>query len=588
MGFWRRGEADRAGRPRAGAFLGALAALSVWACASASSSVPVAVPASSASTAQPASVGASAPAAPEARRQLPAALVLAPRFQDASRVDRLKSAFEAERPWFEAQLAALGAPAVAWGLVVDDGLLASGASGVTALSGGDPVTIDAAFRIASITKVFTASAVLALLESGSIALDTPAQTYLAELARVEYPTTDSPLITLRHLLTHTSGLPRLGNIAYWTDTPPDEAALLGALDGVTLDRSPGTQQVYSNLGVSILGPLIARVSGGSYRQFVNQRLLSPLGMSHTRWEPEDYPEGQLARPHELQDGQLRQVAEWRQGAAGASGGLYSSVRDMARWAAFQLAAWPASNRPDGPVLRRATLREAQRMQWSASMRFVSASSDDTSRARVSGAGLGWSVYEDCRFEHVVWHNGGSEGHSSALYLLPRRGVGVVLLANRSEADLDALARELLQRLDDRGALPERLQPLSPLVARRASDALALGAAFDEEKYEALFEPVFRDIVPAPQALGLFSYLYATFGTCVIGETVVTHGLSHAALQLRCDGFEAYLDLDVSLSPPHRIRLMRVLDGRKPDHVERLSRMKPRPRCAGSVEEEREK
>lgn len=567
--------------------LGAMA-LSAWACAGVTSSVPSAVPVSSVSNARPASVDASAPAALEARRQVPAELVMEARFQDASRIYRLKAAFEAESPWFKAQLAELGAPAIAWGLVVDDGLLASGASGVTALSGGHPVTTDTAFRIASITKVFTASAVLALVELGSVTLDAPAQGYLAELSRVEYPTADSPPITLRHLLTHTSGLPRLGNIAYFTDTPPDEAAVLGALDGVTLERSSGTQRAYSNLGVSILGPLIARVSGGSYRQFVNQRLLSPLGMSYTRWEPEDYPEGQLARPHELHDGRMQQVAEWRQGAAGASGGLYSSVHDMAKWAAFHLAAWPATNRPDGAVLRRATLREAQRMQWVASMRVASESSDDTSRARVSGVGLGWLVYEDCRFEHVVWHNGGSEGHSSALYLLPRRGVGVVLLANRSEADLDALARELLRRLDDRGALPERLQPLSPLVARRAKDALALGAAFDEEKYAALFEPVFRKIVPAPQAPAMFGFLHATFGKCVIGETVVTLGLSHGTLQLRCDGFEAYVDLDVSLSPPHRIRMMRVLDGRKPDHVERLSRMKPRPRCAGSEEVEKEK
>lgn len=582
MGLRRGSEVTRARRPGESAFLGLLTALWICSCASASSGTRGAVPDASARADDPRFVGASAAAASSARRLLPAEFMPEPSFRDGSRVERLKTAFDAERAWFDAQLDALGAPGVAWGVVVDDELFASGARGVTALSAGHPVTINTAFRIASITKVFTAAAVLALLESGRVSLDVPAQKYLPELSRVVYPTTDSPLITLRHLLTHTAGLPRLGNVTYWTDTPPDEAAVLEALDGLTLEHPPGTHHVYSNLGASILGPLIGRIGGLPYRQFVNQRLLSPLGMTRTRWEPEDYPKGQLARPHELDNEQVQQVPEWRQGAAGAAGGLYSTVQDMARWAAFQLTAWPASNRPEKPALRRATLREAQRIHWSNEVRFVSAS-EAPARARASGAGLGWAVYEDCNFEHVVWHNGASEGHSSALYLLPRRGVGLVLLANRSDADLDSIARELLRRLDDRAALPERMQPLSSLVARRATDALSLGAAFDAEKYEALFEPVFRNIVPAPQAAGLFAYLNATFGKCAIGRPVAVQGPAHGALQLDCDGFDAYLDLDVSLSPPYRIRLMRVLDGRNPKHVEQLSRLKSGPRCSANAE-----
>ena len=514
----------------------------------------------------------------EHSRVLPAGLVVQPGFEDPKRSQRIVEAFNAERSWFEQRLVELHTPGVAWGLVVDDTLAVGGVSGMTSVSVGHPVTLDTAFRLGSVTKVFTASAVLALRDEGRVSLDEPAESYLSELRGVTYPTEDSPLITLRHLLTHTSGLPRLGSFAYWTQSPPDEPTVLASLQNLALQSVPGTDYSYSNLGVALLGPLIARVSGTSYRGWLQDRLLLPLGMTSTHWAPEDYSEGQLARPHHEEDGELAPIPEWRQGAAAAAGGLYSTLRDMAKWAAFQLSAWPASNRSETLSLRRASVRESHLQHWLIGSELEWKGADSPTNLLTSGVGIGWQTYRDCRFDHVVWHNGESEGHSAALYLLPRRGVAVILLTNRADTDLDSLAKDLLSRLYDAGALPARKQAPLAVVVRRARDAIAMGEDFDEAAYEALFDEGFRRIIPFAQAGALFQYVHETLGDCTLGGAVTPSRLNRSVLQVDCGQFQAFVDVEVNLTPPYRIRMFRMLDGRRPAHRARLSRMQTKARC----------
>ena len=144
-----------------------------------------------------------------------------------------------------------------------------------------------------------------------------------------------------------------------------------------------------NFQLGLLGPLIGEVAGGDHRSYVRETILLPLGMTSTAWTPEDVPGDRLAVGHERMPGQPpRARPHWRPGAADAAGGLYSSIEDLARYAAFNLAAWPARDEPEAGPLRRSTLREAQSLSVLTSYAAASMR-DGPARLSISGAGLGF-------------------------------------------------------------------------------------------------------------------------------------------------------------------------------------------------------
>jgi hypothetical protein len=193
---------------------------------------------------------------------------------------------------------------------------------------------------------------------------------------------------------------------------------------------------------------------------------------------------------------------------------------MARFVSFQLGAWPASNHAESPVLARASLRESQSFQAFERLR-ASAKPDGKVHGSASGAGFGWGVYSDCRFELVAWHNGGTEGHRAAMYLSPPHGVGAIVLANKEGVDADTAARRLLESLHDGGVLSLR-EPVLELAAawrRQVDAALALGRAFELPQYEALFATTFRSVVPAAFMQGYLQKNARELGACTIASPV---------------------------------------------------------------------
>lgn len=475
-------------------------------------------------------------ASPERVREAPEGAQLA-HFQDPERVQKLRGAAEQLRGELEQELAAFKAPGLAWGLVVDGELLVSGVHGQTSLEGGESVSADTVFRIGSVTKVFSALALLQLRDRGKLSLDAPVRAWVPELAGVVYPTRDSPLITARHLMTHRSGLPRLAGPDYSTaNGPPSEAQLLAALDGLELASVPGMAGVYSNFGGSLMGPLITRASGTPFREYITRELLLPLDMESTYWEPSEVPAARLARPHDLgMDGVLHVVPEWAMGAAAAAGGLYSSLGDLARFAAFQLAATPPAHAPPHPVLRAASLRDSQRFHEVDQLKLQSEEGQPPA-ASVSGSGLGWAVQQGCRFEQMTWHNGGTEGHAAAIYLLPARGVALIALANTDEAELDAPLRKYLSRLHDAGVLPER-EPelrLTSAFEEKVNAVLALGKDFSKEGYSQLFAPGFVSSIPAEVFQPILEGLYRDLGECRVRAPLETGHTLWVGAALRCE------------------------------------------------------
>jgi CubicO group peptidase (beta-lactamase class C family) len=527
-----------------------LIALAAGACASPSPAPAAAPVARSAGGSQ----GEAENRAPVKRVQPHEAPVDREGFRDPERRQKIVAFAESQRGELEKQLRALGAPGFAWGLVLDDALVLSGGAGTTRIDGGAPVSASTLFRIGSITKVFTALALLTLRDRGLLSLDEPIRRWLPEFDAVLYPSADAPLITPRHILLHRSGLPRLGNFDY-TDPahPPTERDVLGALEGVVLGSAPGLVAEYSNFGYALLGVLVARVAQQPYEAYVTQRVLEPLGMSHSAWAADGVGAAVLARPHAPRaDGTLGVVPEWPPGAGSSAGGIYSSVEDMARFVSFQLAAWPASDRAESAVLARASLRESQNFQSFEGLR-VTLGPEQKAWGQVTGAGFGWGVYGDCRFELVAWHNGGTEGHHAAVYLSPPHGVGVILLANADGVDLDGVARQLLERLHDGGVLSlrEPVLELSAAWRRQVDAAFALGRAFDPQKYEALFAPSFRRAVPTADMQTYLEQAATELGACTIGAPIDSRHPRWIAAALECERgqrvVEAQLLSDSTLS-----------------------------------------
>jgi len=435
-----------------------------------------------------------------------------------------------------------GQPGLAYGIVANGQLVYSGGLGER-WSGGPVPDADAVFRIASMTKSFTASLVLLLRDRGRLRLDDVAQNYVPELRGVALPSADCPPITIRHLLTMTAG--------FSTDDPwgdrqqgldPADFARLLATGGVRVAWAPGTTFEYSNLGYAILGRVIEAVTGDEYAAAVRTHLLEPLGLTQTGYEASQFDPSVLTRGYRRDSGRWLEVEHDPYGAFAPMGGVYSSVRDLARWVAGFADAFPARGMGAGRLsagdvsagdlsagavsagavsagavsagdvsaaglphpLTRSTRREMQLAQVGITRGGHGIVADLTGPLSIS-YGFGLFAEDDASFGTIVQHSGGYPGYGSQMRWHPATGLGTIVLANGTYAAAGALASELLTALlgdadraaaaggDDgsgyllRGPFPAPGQPWAETVAARAAvDALL--ADWDEAAAGVLFAP----------------------------------------------------------------------------------------------------
>lgn len=309
---------------------------------------------------------------------------------------------------FVEHLARGAAPAAAWG-VFEHGDLAHAASS------GAPV--DAAFRIASCTKSFTAAAVLILRDEGLLALDQPITRFVPSFDLGGLPSAASVVPTLRILLTMSSGLPTDDP---WADrqesiSAEDYDALLAA--GVRFEAEPGTRFAYSNLGYALLGRVIDVAAGQPYRDVVEQRLLTPLGLSSTGFDAGVAASGGVARGYRRHAGAWEELTQTGPGAFSAIGGLYSTVHDLARWVSWLASAF--SGHADDVVLSAASRREMQQLHRL----------DQSATTHPTGYGYGLFVEQYSPTSRVVSHSGGYPGFSAHMRWSLEQQLGVLAFAN---------------------------------------------------------------------------------------------------------------------------------------------------------------
>jgi CubicO group peptidase (beta-lactamase class C family) len=396
-------------------------------------------------------------------------------FADSGRRAKLEQAFPEIDRLFGAFALKSRVPGIAYGVLIDGQLAHIGTVGVTDVVAKTPVTTDTVFRIASMTKSFTALAIMKLRDEGKLNLEDPAERYIPELAGLAYPTADAPKITIRHLLSHAEGFPE--------DNPWGDRQLAATDDemarmmrrGIPFSTAPGTAYEYSNFGFAILGRIVARVSGMPYKDYVATRLLDPLGMTSTTLQAASVPPGRLTKGYRLEDGQWVEEPPLPDGAFGAMGGMLTSTRDLAKYVAVFMSAWPPRDAPDAGPVRRSSVREMQQVWRPAPATVMRDSADATLRLNTGGYGFGLRVWQTCAVSHVVAHSGGLPGFGSQMRWLPEHGVAVVAMGNLTYTSWGRVIDEAIEALAKTGALQPRVaQPSAALLAAQAEISSLVG------------------------------------------------------------------------------------------------------------------
>ena len=450
----------------------------------------------------------SAPAAATANAALPAATPATstwepPRIDPGRRARFEELVPELEKFLIEDQRKS-HAPGMAFALIAGGQTVYAKGFGFRDVAKKLPFTADTPFAIASVSKGFTAMSILKLRDEGKLDLESPAARYYPPLAKLAYPTRDAPPITLRHLLTHGSGMPEDNP---WADVTEHltESDLARLLDRGVMSRAPGIQFEYSNVGYTVLGQVIERLSGVVARDYIRREIFGPLGMRQSGWQPEDFPADTVAVGYRGLEGS-RDVdapsvvapAE-HLGVMETSGGIYTSVRDLGRYVAFQLGAWPPRDDPETGPLKRSSVREMQQGMRSASFyeftsRLVQRAPPPVARLGAEGLsldalsyGFGWLSRKTCEADLQVEHSGGLPGYSTFVMMLPAADVGAVLFLNDERARSRAIpgVRKILRRA---GLLaPRRVEPAPALAAARvAIDELV--SRWEDAKALSVFEP----------------------------------------------------------------------------------------------------
>ena len=317
-------------------------------------------------------------------------------------------------------------PSIVAAVVRDGDLVWETAVGSADVRAGRDATPDTQYRLGSITKTFTATAIMQLRDAGRLDLEDPLDRHVDEAAHAP---------TLRRLLSHTSGLQRETQDDAWLNAHfASVPELLETLDRAEGVLAPGARFHYSNLAFALLGIVVERVSGMPYVDYVAERIFTPLGLTRTSFEPDDgAATGYLVEAYV--EGVVDE-APVETGAWIAAGQLWGTVRDLCRWAAFLA-------EPDESVLARSTVEE---------MRTVQSIADHV--RWTAGYGLGLQLARDGD-RILAGHGGSMPGFIAGVYVSPVDGVGVALLTNSSTARLGPLALRLVTETVDRWPVPPK-------------------------------------------------------------------------------------------------------------------------------------
>ena len=342
----------------------------------------------------------------------------------------LEARIDAAARW---EIDAKAVPSIAIALVDRTGLVWSRAWGFADAAHAKPATVSDIYRAGSVSKLFTDTAIMRLVQAGTIDLDAPVKRYLPSF----HP--HNPFggeITLRELMTHRSGLVREPPRGHYFDTDAKgQADTVASLNETTLAARPGTVTKYSNAALAVVGEVLARVTGKPYEQAVTDLVLAPLGMGASSMTLAPVRARLAYSEMASFDGPRVPAPAFDLGTP-AAGNLYTNVADLSRFVAMML-----DHGSKASLLRPATIDAMWRPQFPG---------DDAPRH----FGLGF-ILGDLDGNRMVGHSGAVYGFSTELRLLPDAGIGVVVFSTVDSGNsAGKLARYALQAwLADRASQP---------------------------------------------------------------------------------------------------------------------------------------
>jgi CubicO group peptidase (beta-lactamase class C family) len=311
------------------------------------------------------------------------------------------------------------APSIAAAVLRDGEVIWESAVGVADVEAGIEATPETQYRVGSITKTFTAAAIMQLRDAGKLELEDTLDKHIEGAPHAP---------TIRRLLSHASGLQReTQNDSWLTFHFASADELLETLGQAEMVLPSGTRFHYSNLAYALLGIVVERVSGLTYMDYVRQRLFEPLGLMRVGFDPEPpAARGYLGQPYA--DG-VWDTIDVETGAWASAGQLWGTVGDLCRWGAFLAD-------PDDAVLAKKTAEEMRTVQVIAEH-----------ERWLGGYGLGLALRRDGE-RILVGHTGSMPGFIAVLYVSPKEKVGTAVLTNESEANIVQLALDLVRTTVD--------------------------------------------------------------------------------------------------------------------------------------------
>lgn len=391
-----------------------------------------------------------------------------PRFENRERVRDIGEALAESHLYYAVALEKNHLPGVAYGLVVDDSLVFSGAFGYSNLETGTPATTRTFFRIASMSKSFTAMAVLKLRDEGKLRLTDPVTKYIPSMDQLTYLTRDATPVSIFNLLTMTAGFPEDNP---WGDrfldiSDADLMKLVG--NGLSFSEIPSLNYEYSNLGYGLLGHIITVVSGVSFQEYITRNILLPLGMTDTYYEYAELPGERLAQGYRWENGQWKAEPMLHDGAFGSMGGLITTIEDFSKYVSFHLSAWPPrSDPPEGGPVRRSTLREMHRLNnpW---IYYNPNRFGKPGTPLIRGYGFGLAGIRDPDGTLEIGHGGGLPGFGSYYTFFPEYGIGIMAFSNLTYVGgtAQAVNYRVISELIAKDLFKPRVLPVSGILEKR--------------------------------------------------------------------------------------------------------------------------
>ncbi|MBS1559407.1 MAG: beta-lactamase family protein [Bacteroidetes bacterium] len=419
-----------------------------------------------------------------------------PYFEDSLRAEKILKYKSVIDSIFKQSARANHNPAIAYGIVVDDQLIYANATGYANLEKKILADGKSRFRIASMTKSFTAMAILRLRDEGKLQLTDAAANYIPEMEALKYPTKDGNPITIFNLLTMSAGFPEDNP---WGDrqlSDTDDELIEFVKNGISFSTNPGSQFEYSNLGYALLGRIVSNVSGQHYQDYIIEKILRPLGMNDCEFEYGKIPSEKLALGYRWEDNQWKLEPLLKDGSYASMGGMICTIDDFAKYMGFLLSATPARNEDEVGPVKRSSAREMQQ-PWK--FRGLFSDSKDRHgeicpRTASYGFGLGWR--NDCHGDIAVSHSGGLPGFGSVHALLPDYGIGVVAFSNLTYAGMGVPASKVVDTLMTLAELKKRVFPVSPILKKTQGQLVKMLPSWNDE-FDLLFaENFFPDISKA--------------------------------------------------------------------------------------------